>query len=124
MGRRHGLSTGRIARFQNAKGLRGNDLRRVAPGQHEDELTALASGLDRKQAARRLNLHPSAIDRFAEVGVLRHAIALPQMDRLFLGRDLDRFMASIFDRAMVVDYEQEGGVSPAQHRQQGQVATC
>ena len=111
LGRRHGLSTGRIACFQNAKGLRGDDLRRVAPGQHADELTALASGLDRKQAARRLNLHPSAIDRLVEVGLLRHAIALPQMDRLLLRRDLDRFMASIFDRAMAVDVEPEGAFS-------------
>lgn len=47
----------------------GHDLRRVAPGLHDDELTALAAGLDRKQAARRLNLHPSAIDRLVEAGL-------------------------------------------------------
>lgn len=108
LGRRHGLSTGRIARFQRAKGVQGDDLRRVAPGLHDDELTALASGLDRKQAARRLNLHPSAIDRLVEAGLLRHAIALPQMDRLFLGQDLDNFMAALFARAAVVDAEPPG----------------
>lgn len=109
--RKYGLSPGRIARFQGAKGLSGDDLRRVAPGHHEDELAALASGLDRKQAARHLNLHPSAIDRFVEAGLLRHAIALPQMDRLFLQRDLDAFMASIFDKAVGVDDEQDGACS-------------
>ncbi|WP_084637842.1 TniQ family protein [Paracoccus sp. J55] len=99
IGRRYGLTAGRIAGFQRAVGLAGDDLRRVAPGRHDVELTILSTGLDRKQASRHLNVHPATIDKLVEFRLIKHALALPHMDKLFLHEDLDSFLVSVFANA-------------------------
>lgn len=103
MGRKHRLTAARIAGFQRAVGLAGDDLRRVAPGRHDAELTILSTGLDRKQASLHLNVHAAAIDKLVEFGLIEHALALPHMDKLFLRDDLDYFLASVFANAGLVD---------------------
>ncbi|WP_136653285.1 TniQ family protein [Paracoccus aeridis] len=108
LGRAYGLSTGRITRFQHAAGIEGDALRRVAPDAYHAELTALSSGLDRKAAARRLDVHPSAVDGLAEVGLLRHGIALPGLDKLFLPHDVDAFFSAVSVHAQVVDTAPKG----------------
>ena len=108
LGRAYGLSTGRITRFQHAAGIERDALRRVAPGAYHAELTALSSGLDRKAAARRLGVHPSAVDGLAEVGLLRHGIALPGLDKLFLPDDVDAFLAAVTLHVQMVDTAPEG----------------
>lgn len=103
IGRQYGLSSGRVARFQRALGIRGDDLRRVAPGAYDTELMILSRGRDRKQAARHLNLHPSAIDKLVAAGLLNHALVLPQMDKLFLPEDIDSFLTAVFANAEMVE---------------------
>ena len=103
IGRKHGLTPGRIARFQRAVGIVGDDLRRLAPGTYDVELAVLSTGLDRKQAARRLGVHPSAIDKLVKAELLQHALALPQMDKLFRPEDIDGFLRAIFINAASVD---------------------
>lgn len=111
IGRKDGLSSGRVARFQRALGISGDDLRRVAPGAYDTELSILSRGLDRKQAARHLNLHPSAIDKLVAAGLLNHALALPQMDKLFLPEDIDSFLTAVFANADPVDTAPAGAWS-------------
>ncbi|RDD72765.1 TniQ family protein [Paracoccus versutus] len=57
LGRHYDISPGRIARFQRAVGVVGDDLRRVAPGAYNTEFAILSRGLDRKRAAQRLRVH-------------------------------------------------------------------
>lgn len=111
VGRKYGLSSGRITRLQRAFGVSGDDLRRVAPGAYETELLILSSGLDRKQAAHRLNVHPSAIDKFVEAGLLNYALELPQMDKLFLPEDIDSFLTAVFANAEMVETAPAGAWS-------------
>lgn len=80
----------------------------MAPDAYHAELTALSSGLDRKAAARRLDVHPSAVDGLAEVGLLRHGIALPGLDKLFLPHDVDAFFSAVSVHAQVVDTAPKG----------------
>ncbi|WP_220269855.1 hypothetical protein, partial [Paracoccus lutimaris] len=103
IGRKYGLSSGRVARFQRALGISGDDLRRVAPGAYDTKLSILSSGLDRKQAARHLNVHPSGIDKLVAAGLLNHVLALPQMDKLFLPEDIDIFLTAAFANAEMVE---------------------
>lgn len=103
LGRAYGLSTGRITRFQHAAGIEGDALRRVAPGAYHAELTALSSGLDRKAAARRLDVHPSATDGLVESGLLQHGIALTGLEKLFLPDDIDAFLADLIGSREVRD---------------------
>ncbi len=105
---KHGLSFSRIKRYQRATGVSGDDLRRVAPGRYDAELNLLSMGLDRRKAARHLNVHPSTIDRLLQDGFLNHAIALPNMDRLFHPADLDSFLEAIFANGTLVDAEPDG----------------
>lgn len=111
IGRQYGLSSGRVARFQRALGISRDDLRRVAPGAYDAELSILSSGLDRKQAARRLNVHPSAIDKLVAAGLLHHALALPQMGKLFLPEDIDSFLTAVFANAAMVESAPAGAWS-------------
>lgn len=102
LGRTYGLSSGRLTRFQQAVGIEGDALRRVRPCAHDAQMMALSAGLDRRATARRLNVHPSAIDGFVEAGLLRHAVALPGLDKLFLPADVDALLASVTVNAMEV----------------------
>ncbi|MFD1880661.1 TniQ family protein [Paracoccus pacificus] len=108
IGRKYGLSSGRVARFQRALGISGDDLRRVAPAAYDTELSILSRGLDRKQAAHRLNLHPSGIDKLVAAGLLNHALVLPQMDKLFLPEDIDSFLTAVFANAAMVETSPAG----------------
>ena len=111
IGRKYGLSAGRVARFQRALGINGGDLRRVAPGAYDTELSILSRGLDRKQAARHLNVHPSAIDKLVAAGLVNHALVLPQMDKLFLPEDIDSFLTAVFANAKMVETAPAGAWS-------------
>ena len=108
LGRVYGLQQRPHTRFQHAAGIEGDALRRVAPGAYHAELRALSSGLDRKAAARRLDVHPSAIDGFVEAGLLQHGIALPGLEKLFLPDDVDAFLAALISKAKLVDRVPEG----------------
>ncbi|WP_323009554.1 TniQ family protein [Paracoccus sp. (in: a-proteobacteria)] len=108
LGRRYGMSFGRMSRFQRAVGASGEDLRRVAPAAYARELRILATGLDRKQAAQKLNIHPSVIDDLVNAGLLRHGIVLPKLEKLFLPEDVDALLASVMAGAAVVDVAPEG----------------
>lgn len=108
LGRKYGLTSGRIARFQRAVGAVGDDLRRVAAGAHDTELAALSTGLDRKAVARRLMVHPSVIDAFLHAGLLNHGIVLPKLEKLFLPEDVDAFLSAVAANAEAVDEPPEG----------------
>mgnify|MGYP006995064077 CR=1 FL=1 len=83
----------------------------MTPGAYDTELSLLSWGLDRKQAARHLNLHPSGIDKFVAAGLLNHALALPQMDKLFLPEDIDSFLTAVFANAEMVETAPAGAWS-------------
>lgn len=105
---KHGLSPERMKRYRRAIGVGEDDLRRVAPDRHDAELSLLSAGLDRKQAGVHLNVHSSAIDRLHQDGLLQHAIALPNMDRLFDLDGVERFLKNIFAHAALVDAVPDG----------------
>ena len=107
------MSFGRMSRFQRAVGASGDDLRRVAPAAYTRELRILATGLDRKQAAQKPNIHPSVIDDLVNARLLRHGIELPKREKLFLPEDMDALLASIMAGAAVVDVAPAESCGPA-----------